>query len=216
MKKLIISSVIVVLFGIGFYWGYVYFDEEDSSESIVSAIEKVRGENFVNYLIHEAPVEGGRLVFFTRSINDGQIQTNAEFVKKTRHGWKWGYGGSFGSSNLRLDLTPEKAEQETFLSCYFPSTKGTEFSSPFPMVYGVILNPHITSIVVKDYVTGLERQTEVVEVNEHFKLFYTLLDEEQGKKFELIGFNRQGEIVHTETIDEGMEQQSGTEKIGGL
>lgn len=183
-------------------FGYFYIQVDDSSTSVVEAIEKVRGDNYIDYIIHQQSVENGELVFFLHNINDGQIQVASEFVKKTGQGWKWGYGGSFGASNVRIDLTREEAKRETFYSQYFPSTKGTEFDSPFPMIYGIILNPDFSRIVVKDYVAGVEKQTKVVEVNENFRLFYVLVDDVQGKKFDIIGFDHIGGILHTETIDE--------------
>lgn len=204
MKRqvLLISLVVICLSTI---FGYFYLQDEDSSASVVEAIEKVRGDNYVDYIIHQQPVENGELVFFLRNIHDGQVQVVSEFVKKTWKGWKWGYGGSFGASNVRLDLTQEEAKRETFCSQYLPSTKGAEFDSPFPMIYGIVLNPDFSRIVVKDYVTGLEKQTKLVEVNENFRLFYVLLDDVQGKKFDIIAFDRFGGILHTVTIDEGFQ-----------
>lgn len=191
------------------YLGYLYLRDDGSSKTIVDAIDKARGDNHVNYIIHQHPVNNGVVVFFLREFDDGQIHVASEFVKKTWKGWKWGYGGSFGSSNIRLDLTVEEAMEETFYSSYFRSTMGTEFTSPFPMIYGVILNPDIARVVVKDYKTGLERQTKVVEVNRHFKLFYELIDDAQGNKFDIIAYDHVGEIIRRETIDEGIQAQSG-------
>ncbi|WP_256872204.1 hypothetical protein [Paenibacillus sp. 79R4] len=40
-----------------------------------------------------------------------------------------------------------------------------------------------------------------------------MLDENQGKKFDLFAYHSQGEIVHTEMIDEGMESPSETVRL---
>jgi hypothetical protein len=211
--KRILLVIALLLICLCTYLGYLYLREDDSSKSIVEAIEKARGDNYVNYIIHQQPVNNGMMVFFLRNFNDGQIQVSSGFVKKTRQGWKWSYGGSFGATNVRLDLSPEEAKGESFYSSYFPSTTGTEYDSPFPMIYGVILNPDISRIVVRDYITGLERQTDVVEINKHFKLFYVLIDDAQGKNFDIIAYDHDGGILRTETIDQGLQEQSGTSTV---
>lgn len=199
MRKLLISSV-VSLIGLLIILGFLHFRDGGSSDTVVEAIEKARDVGYVNYIIHEHPVQDGVVVFFLRNMNDGQISVNSEYVRRTRQGWIWGYGGGFSGSNVRLDLTEEEARKESFQSAFFHSTEGTEFDSPFPMIYGVILNPDITRIVIKDYVKKLERQANIVEVNRNFKLFYLLL--EQGGKFDITAYEEDGKVIKVELIDE--------------
>jgi len=185
----------------------------DASITAIAAIEKVRGAGFVSYMIHEHLVPGGEVAFFIRNMPNDQIDINAEYVKKTSKGWNWGYGGGFGATNVRMGLSNTEARKETFRVEYFPSTAGSSFgSSPFPMFYGVVLNPDITRMTVKDYLTGLEKQAEIIEVERNFKLFYTFVDQAQGTKFDVIGYAADGTVIHKETTDESHSFQGSTTK----
>ena len=188
--------------------GYVTFarSNSDSSPTVIAAIEKQRGSGYVSYMIHEYAVSDGEVAFFLRNMPNNWINIGAEYVNRTSKGWRWGFGGSFGASNIRLGLNDTEARKETFHAEYFPSTEGSGFgSSPFPMYYGVIVNPDITRITVKDKMTGLEKQAEIIAVERNFKLFYVLFDKAQGKKFDIIGYSADGSIKHKETTDEAVE-----------
>jgi hypothetical protein len=144
---------------------------------------------------------------------DGGILIASEYVKKTRSGWKWVTGGGHSGSNLRLDLTDAEASKQSLTNVYFPSTDGTGFGkSPFPMIFGVVLNPEISRMVIKDSNQRLERQAEIVEVNKNFKLYYVFLDPNQGKKFDITGYNESGTVVKAEAIDESVNFSAGTKK----
>jgi hypothetical protein len=195
----LISLAIAV---IGFYVYTKAANGTNSSPTITAAIEKQRGEGTVSYLIHEHAVPDGVVAFFLRNMPNHGINVGAEYVRKTSNGWKWGYGGSFGASNVQLGLTDTDARKETFHAEYFLSTEGTEFGkTPFPMIYGVVLNPDINRMTVKDYLTGLEKQAEIVELERNFKLFYVFVDKTQGMKFDITGYAKDGEVVHKEISD---------------
>ncbi|MCM3337650.1 hypothetical protein M3650_03085 [Paenibacillus sp. MER TA 81-3] len=209
MKKLLISAIFTIAV-IGAIW-FVYKSQsaDDSSDSIVSAIEKVRGDAYVGYIIHEQPVEGGVVVFFLRNAtgNKAASAVSTEYVKKTSSGWKWGYGGSFSASNLHMTLPEQQARDNPIpignASMYVPSTAGSEFGdSPFPMLVGVVVHPDEVRVVVKDGVKGLERQAELIKVSDSFKLYYSFLDEVQGQQLYITTYNDNGDIVREDIIDE--------------
>lgn len=185
----------------------------DSSPTAIAAIEKQRGSGYVSYMIHEHFVPDGEVAFFLRYMPNNQINIGAEYVKKMSKGWNWGFGGSFSSSNVRLGLNDTEARKETFHVEYFPSTEGSYGNSPFPMFYGVVLNPDITRITVKDNMTGLEKQAEVIEVERNLKLFYVFVDKAQGTKFDIIGYAVDGSIKHKETTDESLPFQVNVTKV---
>jgi hypothetical protein len=206
MKKIqviILILVIMLLVLFTFMLGKRYLHDDESSATIVEAIEKVRGDGYVSYFIHEVPFKDGTVVFFLRYMKNNQPQLASEYVKRTRKGWKWGFGGAHSGSNLSLNLTDAEASKLTFTEQYFPSTEGTMFGkSPFPMLFGAILNGKITTLSVKDHRTGLEKQAEIVEVNDNFKLYYVFLDQRQGTKFDIMGKDGSGKILAQQTIDE--------------
>lgn len=176
----------------------------EGSPTVVEAIEKIRGEGYVSYMIDERPVADGEVAFFLRKTPSGGYTIAAEYVRKFEKGWKWGYGGSFGASNYHPGLSDAEARKEGFYAMYLPGTEGTEFgSSPFPMYYGIAPHPDISRIVVKDP-TGYEKQAQIVSVEQNFKLFYVFMDASQGTKFEITGYDRSGNIIHQVTQDESL------------
>lgn len=92
-------------------------------------------------MIREHAVQDGDVAFFLRNMPNNKINVVAEYVKKTRKGWIWGFGGGFSASNIRLGLSDSEALKESFHIEYFSSTEGSEYSkTPFPMFYGVVIN----------------------------------------------------------------------------
>ncbi|AJY76489.1 hypothetical protein [Paenibacillus beijingensis] len=159
-------------------------------------------------MIHEHVVPDGEVAFFIRNMPNDRINIGAEYVKKTSKGWNLRFGGGFGASNVTLGLSDTEARKETFHAEYFFSTEGSSYGrSPFPMFYGVVLNPDITRMTVKDYMTGLEKQAELIEVERNFRLFYVFVDKAQGTKFDIMGYAADGTIKHKETTDESLPFQ---------
>ncbi|MGG4045999.1 hypothetical protein [Paenibacillus favisporus] len=187
--------------------------EAEGSPTVVEAIEKIRGEEYVSYMIDERPVADGEVAFFLRKTPSGGYTIAAEYVRKFEKGWKWGYGGSFGASNYHPGLSDAEALKEGFYAVYLPGTEGTEFgNSPFPMYYGIALHPDISRIVVKDP-TGYEKQAQIIPIEQNFKLFYVFLDASQGTKFEITGYDQSGNIIQQVTQDEANPNNTGTTRI---
>lgn len=67
-KRLLIPALLLVMLGVV---GSVYSYKVDgeSSETVIEEIAKVRGEDYVSYIIHQEPVEGGVVVFYRRDTN---------------------------------------------------------------------------------------------------------------------------------------------------
>jgi hypothetical protein len=213
-KYLVVLLVASAVIGLSVYVYKGAYDGIGSSPSAVAAIEKQRGLGYVSYMIHEHAIPDGEIAFFIRNMPNDRINIGAEYVRKTSKGWNLGWGGSFGASNIRLGLSDVEAGQETFHAEYFSSTEGSEYgSSPFPMFFGVILNPDISRMTVKDYVTGMVKQAEIIEVERNLKLFYVLVDKTQGTKFDITGYAADGSVKHKKTTDESLPFQASTTKI---
>ncbi|GAB6931098.1 hypothetical protein JCM10914A_50810 [Paenibacillus sp. JCM 10914] len=208
MKKVTIIMILIFLTGV-VYAGYAYIQDDEAKPTPVEAIEVVRGEGYVDYIIHQQPADEGEIIFFLRNIKDDNVVVNAEYVQKTRRGWIWGFGGGFTSSDPRINLPHADAQYSTFSMMYLPSTKGSDmFVSPFPMVWGTSSEPGVSRVVVKDYNTGLEKQATTVKVSDLFTLFYVLIEEDQGLKFDIIAYDGNGKELAREIIDEGNRGQN--------
>lgn len=124
-------------------------------------------------------------------------------------GWLWEDGGNFSDSNIRRGLSDKEVKDKGFYVDYL-SGKGSSIygSSPFPMIYGIALNPEISRITVKDYKTDLEKQAEIVTVEPNFRLFYVFVDKAQGTQFDITGYTKDGRTLQRTKIDLGLQTQA--------
>lgn len=201
MKKFLIISLLIIA-GLGIYFTINRTNDNEYSTTAVEAINKYRGENSVNYIIHEHQVKDGEIVFYLRNINNGQIVVSYEYVRKTKRGWKWVYGGGHSGSGLSLN-NPGDFLGESLSYQFTRDLSDTEIGdNPFPMIYGIILNPDISRVVVKDYKNEMEKQATIINIRDKFNLYYVFLDPNQGEKFDIITYSADGKELYTKTIDE--------------
>lgn len=202
MKKLIILILILILIiGLGIYLTS-YWSNNNYSKTAIDAINKYRGEDSVNYLIHEHQVEDGELIFYLRNINDGQIVVSFEYVMKTNKGWKWVNGGGHSGSGVSLD-NPNDALGKPITNQFAGDLRNVEDGDQsFSMIYGIILRPNISRIVIKDYINGMEKQARIIHIRDKFNLYYVLLDSNQGQKFDIVAYSIDGKELYRETINE--------------
>jgi hypothetical protein len=205
MKKKLMITVCIILASIVF----LFYFGKGSSNTPIEAIEKSRG-NHVDDIVLQKDIENGQVVFYLRNINNGQQFVSAEFVKKTLLGWKWVYGGghslpNYTGSNQKVTL------DESWSYQYFPSTKGSEFGkSPFPMLFGVIKNSDITSVIVQDQRIVREQKAEIVKTNSTLRFWYVFVTEEQGRKFTISARSTDGKEVSVKSINEENNSRSST------
>ncbi len=197
MKKILLIIVCIVCVIIGFLLNL----EKNSFKSAIEAIEESRGTH-IDYLVLQKDIDNGRVVFYLRNINDGQQVVSAEFVRKTILGWKWVFGG--GHSAPKYTGTDQEMKvDESWSYQYLPSTEGSEFGkSPFPMLFGLIKNQDITSIVVRDLMNFEEQEAEIVQTNSSVRLWYVFVTEKQGGKFTITANSKDGKKVSVKNIDE--------------
>jgi len=189
-----------------------------TSRTVLEAIEAVRGEGIIDYVIHERETSGGVLVFYLRMDDDGQVVTCVEFVRKVGKGWKWVHGGGHSHSSIRMNLTDEEAGN-AFFSAELSLPGGLRMDrEPFPLVYGVVVHPEISRIVVEDRHTGMLRQADIVEITDKFKLYYTMLGTlqshgSQGQGWNVIGYDREGNEMKTATLEPNRSWSSSNGEI---
>lgn len=94
---------------------------------------------------------------------------------------------------------------------YLPSTEGTEYDSPFPMLFGVIHDAGIDGVSVVSQTTGEEFAARIV--NGHgVKLWYLLLDKEQGVTFKMSAYSKQVHSVQNIDGDRAFQGDAGTKR----
>jgi hypothetical protein len=93
-------------------------------------------------VIHREPVEGGILLFIKRFYQQDGNDLQVEYVRKTWLGWKWAWGGGFG-------ITESKSPLQAKSAINYMSMPRVEISTPFPMVFGDVLDPSIKNVTVE-------------------------------------------------------------------
>ena len=168
---------------------------QGSSNTVVGAINNgLNGVSFgpVNYLIKELPINGGKIVFYIRNINDNQIVLDIRYVKKTLDGWKvTSYGGEMGGSSISYHPSERAINGMPILQMYLPKSNGVNLN---PMIVGTIADPNTSEIVIKNK-SGLERQANMIKVNDAFKIFYQFVNGKVGNPYNIIAYNSEGTVI---------------------
>ncbi|MGN7470567.1 hypothetical protein [Brevibacillus sp. SAFN-007a] len=184
MTRIVLFLCLLTLFS----FSYVLTD--DSSPTPLEAIESIREE--IGTIFHEASTEKGTLFFLVRE--DSQT-IDAEFAKKTILGWKWGNGGSHTIPAVSEVPLPDSA----FSTHYIANGKENPFDSPFPMLFGVILDPEIDSLTVVNAKTGKTLEVEIIDHELFpFRLWYAQLPLKHNEMFSITAFGKDGETIITE------------------
>lgn len=201
MKRYIsLILILLLIIGLGIFLVF-YWINDDYSNTAIEAINNQRGKDSVNYLIHGHQVEDGELIFYLRNVNDGQIVVSFEYLTKTSRGWKWINGGEHSSSEVSLDNPGESTLGKPITYQFVGDLKKTKNAEQsFSIIYGIILDPDIYRIVIKDYINGMEKQASIVTIRDKFNLYYVLLDSNQGQKFDIVAYSIDGKEIFRETI----------------
>lgn len=174
---------------------------QGSSNTVVGAINNgLNGVSFgpVNYLIKELPINGGKIVFYIRNINDNQIVLDIRYVKKTLDGWKvTSYGGEMGGSSISYRPSERAINGMPILQMYLPKSNGVNLN---PMIVGTIADPNTSEIVIKNK-SGLERQANMIKVNDAFKIFYQFVNGKVGNPYNIIAYNSEGTVIKEKNLN---------------
>lgn len=183
------------------------------SNTAIGAINKNLGNmglGPVNYVVKELPVNGGELVFYIRNFNNGRIDFDIRFVKKTFGGWKiTRYGGNMGSPSIAYHPSERAIKDMPILQMYLPKRKGVNLN---PIIVGTIADPNMSRIVIKNK-SGLERQANIIKVNDTFKIFYQFVSEKEGKSYEILAYDSKGTVIKKMGLDTIPMSSSSTKKV---
>ncbi len=163
MKRILLGLLVSVVLYLSITY---YVSIRDSKASIVEAVESIRSNHSVQVVVHEQYFNNGAFIYYLKNMNEGSPVISVEYVKSTLNGkWKWVYGGSHSSS--KLSLMPDPNDHNRFISAqYLPVVEQKEHRIPHPVLYGGISDPRVTRLVVRDYITELERQVSIITVTE--------------------------------------------------
>ncbi|KGE17142.1 hypothetical protein PWYN_21105 [Paenibacillus wynnii] len=157
------------------------------------AIQLFRRSPTLN-VIHREPVEGGVLLFMNR-IKQEVSNLQLEYVRKTWLGWKWGWGGEFS-----IGSSLQSKSALNYMS--IPAIKG--ISTPFPLVYGDVLNASIKSVTVD--IKGTDKyNAKLTKVTSEQTIWFVLLPSTASTPFNIEGYNEQGDLIAVKTISDSRD-----------
>jgi len=185
---------------------------QGSSNTVVGAINK--GMNVVSLgpvnIVKEVPVNDGEVVFYTRNLNDNGIALDIRFVKKTFDRWKvTNYGGEMGGGSIAYHPSERAIKGMPILQMYLPKTNGVNLN---PMIIGTIADPNISKIIIKDE-SGLEREPNVFNVNDTFRIFYQFVSGKAGNPYNIIAYNSEGTVIKNMNLNITAHSSSVTQKV---
>ncbi|MFD2700596.1 hypothetical protein ACFSVM_08940 [Paenibacillus shunpengii] len=155
------------------------------------AVEQFRGGSSSPYVIHQEPVDKGVLLFKT-STRQGSENLQVEYVRNTRIGWKWVWGGGF--SNHEASDEPSAVHYMSL-----PELKGV--STPFPMLFGYVFDPSIVRITVETMKDG-SNEAKQIEVGPDERLWFVFLPSSADMPYEIKGYDESGEQIASKMIDD--------------
>lgn len=162
-----------------------------------NAVEQFRGPSSM-YVIHREPVRGGTLLFMKRPYQAGSHHLQVEYVRKTWIGWKWVWGGGYGIG--------ESSQSVTALN-YMGLPELDSISTPFPMVFGDILDPSIKKVNVKIRGEG-SYNAKLTSAEAGRMIWFVFLPSPASTPFDIEGYNEEGTLIARKTITDPRDSGS--------
>ena len=154
-------------------------------------------------VIHREPVKGGVLLFIKRFYQQEGSDLQVEYVRKTWLGWKWVWGGGFGIGGSKSPLSAKSALN------YMSMPKEKNISTPFPMVFGDVLDPSVknVTVVVRGADPGKYFAKLAGEDTGH-KIWFAFLPSAAAAPYDIEGFNEKGDLIAFKTIEDSRDSGS--------
>ncbi|MFT4415803.1 hypothetical protein ACLM5H_18245 [Fredinandcohnia humi] len=155
------------------------FNKDESFRNILNDLD-------YDKIIHQEEVANGVIIFYdpkieTSKVNDITSELSAVFIKETFFGWeKTNDKGGF-SSGLNGEISRQ----------FLPKM---DRNSPFPMLYGEILNPDVNQVKVINLKNNRNYNVETV-ITESHRIWFAFLDENHEELYEVQGFTKSNKFV---------------------
>lgn len=166
-------------------------------ETPEDAIQQFRGFQS-RQVIHREPVDGGILLFMKRFNQDDASNLQVEYVRKTWLGWKWVWGGGFAIG--------ESLQTKTALN-YMSMPKLDKISTPFPMVFGEVMDLSIKNVTV-EINDKSKHNAKLTEVDSGKMIWFVFLPSSASTPFEIEGYNEEGSLIAYKTIKDPRDSGS--------
>lgn len=163
------------------------------------AVEKFRGTP-ITQVVHRERTDDGMLLFIGESKPSNNRALRVEYVRDTWLGWKWVWGGAYGTST---DTTETKAMALDYMSLHYLNG---DRKAPFPLVFGEILDASISEVIVSTGANGSEmNQTTISGDKSTSRIWFATLPSTKSEPYSIIAYNSTGNIVAYQTLDESSD-----------
>jgi hypothetical protein len=187
---------------------FIYPSYNGYSNTALGAVQKIRGEYYINRVIHQESVNSGIVLFYYHGDVENNPILGAEYVKHSIFGWKWVNGGMHGISKMD-DYTTDFRLKYSFSEQYFPVRQSSVIGGfPSPMLMGQINNDKIQKIIIKDRVKGLTQVAKVLTIDSKNRIWFASISNEFSKEIDLSGLDEHGNLVVKKTADTNAFDQS--------
>jgi hypothetical protein len=154
------------------------------------AVRLFRNFSYIQVL-HQESAARGMLVFYTRADQKDGSDLQVEYVRKTWLGWKWVWGGGYGNGGASADSAMN----------YMSLPEVDHISTPFPIVFGEVLDPSIQKVAVETKDAGPEQyEAKIIQGANGTTLWFVFLPAPARTPFEIEGLNEAGERVTAITV----------------
>jgi hypothetical protein len=154
-------------------------------------------------VIHREPVEGGILLFIKRFYQQDGSDLQVEYARKTWLGWKWAWGGGYGIGGSKPPLQAKPALN------YMSMPKLENISTPFPMVFGDVMDPSIKNVTVEIKGKGTGKyNAKLTGAKTGNMIWFVFLPSSDSTPFDIEGFNEEGDLIAYKTINDPRDSGS--------
>jgi hypothetical protein len=151
-------------------------------------------------VIHREPVEGGILLFIKRFSQQDGSDLQVEYARKTWLGWKWAWGGGYG-----IGGSPQAKSALNYMSI----PKVDNISTPFPIVFGDVLDPTISNVTIEIKGNGTDKfNAKLTGENTENRIWFAILPSTVSTPFDIEGFNEDGDLIAYKTINDSRDSGS--------
>lgn len=136
----------------------------------VRAIEQARHLDQPIELVQRIEDSKGAMLFYLRYINrrDPKPVISADYVERTLLGWRWVAGGGHTLMETDDSMGPQEKLDLEWSVQWIPGEDGT----PFPMLFGAIVNPDIAKVAVTDAKIGDTEFAQMIDAGSDMRIWY--------------------------------------------
>ncbi|PYE42130.1 hypothetical protein HUB98_01155 [Paenibacillus barcinonensis] len=171
------------------------------------AVKRFRGTSVNVRVLHQEPVDGGMILFIERTNSGASSNLQLEYVRKTLFGWKWVWGGGYGTSVI-------DPSEYALHYMNMPELEGVE--TPFPMVFGTIEHAGVSRVTAEnqlhsDDAKG-ETEAKIVKIDIEKLIWLAMLPVSENETYTIKVYDEAGKQVGAKQVE--MTNDSGSLTLG--